>query len=80
MKQEYGLLILSVEVGSPADKTGLALGDVLLGFGETSVGGFHDLTRLLTQEAVGKAVKLRVLRGGKLEELSITPGTAPESD
>lgn len=80
VKQDYGLLILSVEVGSPADKAGLSLGDVLLGFGETSVGGFHELTRLLTQEAVGKSVKLRILRGGKLEEFTITPGTAPESD
>jgi len=80
VKQDSGLLILSVEVGSPADKAGLVLGDVLLGFGENNVGGFHELTRLLTQEAVGKAVKLRILRGGKLEELSITPGSAPESD
>jgi serine protease Do len=80
VRQDYGLLILSVEVGSPADKAGLALGDVLLGFDENTVGGFHDLTRRLTQEAVGKTVKLRILRGGKLEELSIVPGPAPESD
>jgi serine protease Do len=80
VRQDYGLLILSVEVGSPADKAGLALGDVLLGFGDSTVGGFHDLTRFLTQEAVGKTVKLRMLRGGKLEELSIVPGPAPESD
>jgi S1-C subfamily serine protease len=80
VKQESGLLILSVEVGSPADKAGLVLGDVLLGFGENDVGGFHELTRLLTQEAVGKTVKLRILRGGKPEEISITPGSAPESD
>jgi S1-C subfamily serine protease len=80
VKQRSGLLILSVEVGSPADKAGLSLGDVLLGFGGSDVNGFHDLTRLLTQDAVGKAAKLRVLRGGKLEEFSITPGPAPESD
>jgi serine protease Do len=80
VKQEYGLLVLSVEVGSPADKAGLALGDVLLGFGGNTVDGFQDLTRQLTQEAVGKTTKLRILRGGKLEELSITPGTTPESD
>jgi S1-C subfamily serine protease len=80
VRQDYGLLILSVEVGSPADKAGLALGDVLLGFDENTVGGFHDLTRRLTQEAVGKTVKLRILRGGKLEGLSIVPGPAPESD
>lgn len=80
VKQDYGLLLLSVEVGSPADKAGLVLGDVLLGFGGNTVGGLRDLTRLLTQDAVGKTVKLQLLRGGKLEELSITPGAAQESD
>jgi S1-C subfamily serine protease len=80
VKQDYGLLVLSVEVGSPADKAGLVLGDVLLGFGGNTVGGLRDLTRLLTQDAVGKTVKLQLLRGGKLEELSITPSAAQESD
>jgi S1-C subfamily serine protease len=81
VKQDYGLLVLSVEVGSPADKAGLVLGDVLLGFGGNTVGGLRDLTRLLTQDAVGKTVKLQLLRGGKLEELPITPGAAAqESD
>ena len=69
-----------MEVGSPANNAGLALGDVSSGFGGKTVGGFHDLTRLLTQEAVGKSIKLRILRGGKLEELSITPSPAAESD
>jgi S1-C subfamily serine protease len=77
--QEYGLLILSVEADSPADKTGLVLGDVLLGFGDSPVEGFHDLTHLLTEETIGKPVKLRILRGGRPEELSITPAAAPES-
>ena len=42
--------------------------------------GFHDLKRLLTEEKIGKPLKVKVLRGGKVEELSITPGSAPESE
>ncbi len=80
VKQEYGLLVVSVEVGSPADRVGLVLGDVLLGFDGNSVGGFHDLTRQLTQEKVGKQVRLQILRAGKPEELTITPGAAAESE
>jgi S1-C subfamily serine protease len=80
VKQEYGLLVVSVEVGSPADRAGLVLGDVLLGFDGNSVGGFHDLTRQLTQEKVGKQVRLQILRAGKPEELTITPGAAAESE
>jgi S1-C subfamily serine protease len=80
VKQEYGLLIVSVEVGSPADKAGLVLGDVLLGFDGNSVGGFHDLTRQLTQDRVGKQVKVQILRAGQPAEVTITPGTATESE
>jgi S1-C subfamily serine protease len=79
-KQDYGLIILSVESESPAKKAGLALGDVLVGFDGTAVNRFHDLSGILTEEAIGRASKVQVLRGGKLQELSITPGPAPERE
>jgi S1-C subfamily serine protease len=78
--QEYGLLVMSVETGSPAKAAGLTFGDVLLALDEKPVTGFRDLTRLLTEEKIGKTLKLKVLRGGKVEALSVTPGPAPESD
>ena len=78
--QEYGLLVLSVETGSSAKAAGLVFGDVLLGLDDKPVTGFRDLTRLLTEEKIGKALRLKILRGGKTEELSVTPGPAPESE
>jgi S1-C subfamily serine protease len=78
--QEYGLLVLSVEAGSAAKAAGLVFGDVLLGLDDKPVTGFRDLTRLLTEEKIGKALKLKVLRGGRIEALSVTPGPAPESE
>lgn len=78
--QESGLIVLSVESGSAAQTAGLAFGDVLLGLGGTPVTGFRDLTRLLTEDKIGKNVELKVLRGGKVEELSVTPRAAPESE
>ena len=80
VKQSNGLLILSVEAGSPADTAGLLLGDVLLRFGESTIDGFHDLTHALTQDTIGKSTRLQILRGGKLEDLVIVPGTAPEAE
>jgi S1-C subfamily serine protease len=76
--QECGMLVLSVETGSAAKAAGLAFGDVLLGLDGSPVTGFHDLRRLLTEEKVGHELKLRVLRAGRVEELSVTPGLAPE--
>ena len=78
--QDYGLLVLSVEAGSAAKSAGLMFGDVILGLDENPVTGLRDLTRLLTEEKIGKTIKARVLRGGKVEELQVTPGAAPESE
>ena len=78
--QDYGLIVLSVEAGSAAKTAGLGFGDVLLGLDGSPVTGLHDLTRLLTEERIGKPLKVKVLRGGKVEELTITPGPAPESE
>ena len=79
-KQSYGMMVLSVEPGSPAKSAGITLGDVLLGFNGTPLGGFHDLGAALTEDAIGKPVKVQVLRAGRVDELTVTPGTAPESE
>jgi S1-C subfamily serine protease len=79
-KQDSGLIVLSVESDSPAKKAGLSLGDVLVGFDGKPVTRFSELSGVLTEDVIGKASKVQVLRGGKLEELSITPGTAPERE
>jgi len=78
--QDSGLIILSVEADSPAKNAGLALGDVLVGFDSSPVSGFRDLTGVLTEDVIGKASKVQVLRAGKLQELAITPGAAPERE
>jgi serine protease Do len=80
LSQDFGLLVLSVEPGSAAKTAGLTFGDVLLTLDGSSVAGFHDLTRLLTEEKVGKTAKLKVLRGGKVEDLSVTPSLAQERE
>ncbi len=78
--QESGLIVLSVEDGSAAKAGGLSFGDVVLGLDGNPTAGFHDLRRFLTEEKIGKPLKVKVLRGGRVEELSVTPGSAPESE
>ncbi len=78
--QDQGLIVLSVEPGSAAKAAGIAFGDVLLALDGNQVSGFRDLTRVLTEEKIGKTLKAKVLRAGKVEELSVTPGAAPESE
>lgn len=73
VNQEAALMVLSVEPESAAKKAGLRLGDVLLKLGDTELAGIGDLTGALTEDAVGKRVRLLVLRGEELRELTVTP-------
>jgi S1-C subfamily serine protease len=69
-------MIVSVEPNSPAKKAGLLIGDVVLSLDGNKVGSLYDIERLLTQELIGKAVKLAVLRSEKLTEPTIVPEDA----
>lgn len=72
--QESGLLIVSVEPGSPADQAGLLIGDILVAFTETRVTDTDDLQALLGAGRIGQPTPARILRGGEVKDLSITLG------
>jgi S1-C subfamily serine protease len=72
--QRTGLLLLSVERDSPAQKAGLMVGDILLAFDGRDVPMPQDLLVVLTGESVGRAVPVRLLRGGEVRELTVTIG------
>jgi S1-C subfamily serine protease len=72
--QAAGLLITSVEPGSPADKGGLLMGDILVKLNAATVDGAETLQAQLGGERVGVATSATVLRAGEPMELSITPG------
>jgi S1-C subfamily serine protease len=73
IKQEEGLIVYSVESGTPAKKGGVAVGDIVVKLNSKPVTNFYDLRKLLTSEVIGKPTSLSVLRGEKLTELTVTP-------
>ncbi len=78
--QESGLIIVSVESKSPAETGGIMLGDTVVAFNDTSIRHMDDLLAELTGDTVGQIVKLRVIRGGELKELTVTIGDrSPEA-
>jgi S1-C subfamily serine protease len=72
--QAYGLIVLSVQPDSPAERGGLLLGDVLVSLGGSRVQGVADLAPLLDEERVGEEMPVEVLRGGELRRLRVAVG------
>ncbi|GAB5077741.1 S1C family serine protease [Arthrobacter sp. AD-310] len=71
--QRDGLRIVEVLAGSPADKAGLAAGDILLTAGGRPVSDAESLQRLLFSDAIGEPLDLAVLRDGAEIHLVAVP-------
>ena len=76
--REIGLLLVSVEPESPAEKGGLILGDVIIGIEGDPVQSLDDLMGGLGGERVGESTQITVLRGGVVKQVSVVPGERPE--
>ena len=78
---ENGLLITNVETGSPADKAGLAAGNIITKFDGTVITGDTSLANLLLAHQVGDSVKLSIVRNDSTseEEVTIVLGPRPTS-
>ncbi len=72
--QHAGLLVVSVEADSPAEQAGVLVGDLIVGLDDERVQHLESLLLLLTEERIGQAVPLRVVRGGHLTTLTVTIG------
>lgn len=70
---ESGVLVLSTEPNSPAQRTGLLRGDVIVGFDGENIAGIDDLHRRLTEETIGIRFMLTVIRGTEKLQLEIMP-------
>lgn len=66
---EAGLMVVAVEGGSPADRAGLLVGDVLLGVADEPLGGFEPLSHALAP--AGDVMRLRVAHGGVVFEVEV---------
>src|SRR3989441_3815078 len=70
---ETGVLVVSIEKGSPAAQAGLREGDVIIGFDKRPIGSVHDLHKILVGEQIGVPAKLTVIRHTEKLELTILP-------
>jgi S1-C subfamily serine protease len=75
--QEFGLLVMHVAPGSPAQHASVLLGDVIVSAESEPVMGYRNLHRILSQRRTGDALRLRLLRGGVGFDANVTLGDRP---
>lgn len=73
-EQSHGLLVLWLEEGGPAEKSGLLVGDILVAVSGQPVGDADDLFAALGSDTVGKSIAVEILRGGRPETVTVTVG------
>jgi S1-C subfamily serine protease len=73
LARDTALLIVSVADGSPAEKAGIFVGDVLLEGSGKPLSRPTDLLDVLSGVGSGDSIKLKYLRGGAVKSGSVTP-------
>ena len=73
LAQDAGVLITSVEAGSPAALGGLQDGDVVVAAGQRRVTGADDLIRALDWRSLDTPLPLTLLRRARLEHATVVP-------
>ena len=73
LERSSGIGVQEVVPGSPAHEAGIRSGDLILDVDDVPVADAGDLARLMTQERIGRAIVLRILRLGDVMRLWVIP-------
>ncbi len=68
---ESGLIVLSVESGSPAEEAGVQLGDILIALDAKPITDVDELQASLRGENVGRSLRALFVRGGETVDKQI---------
>jgi serine protease Do len=74
LKSTDGALVTMVEKGSPADKAGILIGDVILKVDGKPIQSTNELPRLIAETAPGTTVTLEIWRRGAVKQITATVG------
>src|SRR3984885_7085659 len=72
--EKTAAIVVEVEPDGPANKAGILIGDLLISFGAQPISRVEDVHALLAAEAIGKAIVIKLVRGGVAQEVSVTVG------
>ena len=77
LKEKEGSLISQVYEGSPAEKTGLKVGDLIISIDGVTIKNSQEVVREVLKKQVGQKVKIEVIREGNKMEVFVTTGEMP---
>jgi S1-C subfamily serine protease len=72
-----GAVVTAITPGSPADRAGIKVHDVITKVNDQAIDDSHPLKDVLRQYAPGTKVSVTIFRGGKNQTLQVTLGTHP---
>lgn len=73
LPQNKGILVVSIEKNSPASRSTLREGDIIIGFDSQPISSSHGLFKLLTREKIARQASLTVLRSTQKLDVDIYP-------
>ena len=76
--KERGALVSDVMKGSPAEKSDIKAGDIIMKIDEREITDVHQLRKVVAWKKPGTSVKVSVFRDGKEFEITMPVGVLPE--
>jgi serine protease Do len=73
LRQESGVEVVEVVEGGPAAQAGLRAEDLIVAVDGAPIAGVDDLHKLMVSDAIGRVVRLAVVREGRGLELELVP-------
>ncbi len=75
----HGVLIIDVMPGSPADRSGIQPGDVILEINGVHMHSIGDVQEYIAQHSPGDVLHIKILREGRIIEKSVTLASKEEA-
>jgi S1-C subfamily serine protease len=68
-----GIEVVEVAAGSPAQRAGLRAEDLIVELGGQPIERVDDVQKLMTHDAIGRPMPVRILRGDRWLDLELSP-------
>lgn len=72
IERSNGFIVTQIEAGSPADKAGIQVGDVIVSANGKTIRSSRDIHNLVGLQRLGQTIELKLFRGGREERVPVT--------